>query len=86
MYKAFKKSHLYSLEIDKFKNEFSEIMLLTHGAKHGLRITETFSSELPRIGVQGSRAHTGVLGKYKSALILLKLILRDALIYPSLNS
>lgn len=65
-----KKSHLYSLEIDKFKNEFSEIMLLTRGARHGLRITETFSSELSGIGVQGSRAHAGVLEKYNSALIL----------------
>ncbi|MDX8125954.1 glycosyltransferase family 2 protein [Methylomonas sp. OY6] len=86
MYKAFKKSHLYTLEIDKFKSDFSEIMLLTRGARYGLKITEISSSEPPRIGVQGSRAHPGVLGKYKSALVLLKSILRDALFYhPSLN-
>lgn len=81
MYKAFKKSHLYTLKIDRFKNEFSEIMLLTRGARHGLRITEISSLEPPRIGVQGSRAHPGVLGKYKSAFVLLKSILRDALFY-----
>lgn len=81
MYKAFKKTHLYELDIDKFKNEHSEIMLLTRGARYELRISEISSPEPPRIGIQGSRAHPGLLGKYKSALIILKSILRDAIFY-----
>ncbi|SMF55643.1 Glycosyl transferase family 2 [Tistlia consotensis] len=81
MYKAFRKSHLYELGIDRHRNEHSEIMLLTRGARYGLKITEISSPEPPRIGVQGSRAHPGVLGKYKSALILLKSIVRDAVFY-----
>ncbi len=81
MYKAFKKSHLYELGLDRHQNEHSEIMLLTRGARYGLKITEIQSPEPPRIGVPGSRAHPGVFGKYKSALIILKSILRDALFY-----
>lgn len=81
MYKAFMKSHLYILGIDSHKDEHSEILLLTRGTRFGLKIAEIDSPEPPRIGVQGSRAHPGVFGKYKSALILLKSILRDALFY-----
>jgi glycosyltransferase involved in cell wall biosynthesis len=81
MYKAFKKQHLYDLGIDRHKNEHSEIMLLTRGARYGLKITEISSPEPARIGVQGSRAHPGMFGKYKSAFILLKSILRDAVFY-----
>ncbi len=81
MYKAFKKNHLYELDIDKFKHEHSEIMLVTRGARYGLKITEIPSPEPLRIGVQGSRAHPGMFGKYKSALIILKSIVRDALFY-----
>jgi len=81
MYKAFKKQHLYDLGIDRHKDEHSEIMLLTRGARYGLKITEISSPEPARIGVQGSRAHPGVFGKYKSAFILLKSILRDAIFY-----
>ena len=81
MYKAFKKCHLYNLGLDKYKNEHSEIMLLTRGTRYGLRITEISSSEPKRIGVQGSRAHPGIFGKYKGAFILLKSILRDAFFY-----
>lgn len=86
MYKAFMKSHLYILGIDKYKNEHSEILLLTRGTRFGLKITEIESPEPPRIGVQGSRAHPGFFGKYKSALILLKSILRDALFYWPKNN
>ena len=81
MYKAFKRQHLYDLGIDRHKNEHSEIMLLTRGARYGLKITEISSPEPARIGVQGSRAHPGMFGKYKSAFILLKSILRDAVFY-----
>lgn len=81
MYKAFKKSHLYELGLDLRKNEHSEIMLLPRGARYGLKIIEIPSPEPPRIGVPGSRAHPGVFGKYKSALNILKSILRDALFY-----
>jgi hypothetical protein len=81
MYKAFKKQHLHDLGIDRHKNEHSEIMLLTRGARYGLKITEISSPEPARIGVQGSRAHPGMFGKYKSAFILLKSILRDAVFY-----
>src|SRR5579884_384447 len=81
MYKAFKGAHLYELGIDKYKHEHSEIMLLTRGARYGLRITEISSPEPGRIGTPGSRAHPGLFGKYKSALIILKSILRDAAFY-----
>lgn len=81
MYKAFYKSHLYELGIDKFKDEHSEIMLLTRGARYGLRITEIASPEHRRIGIQGSRAHPGTFGKAKSALGLLRTIVRDAVFY-----
>ncbi len=81
MYKAFKKVHLYSLGIDNYKNEHSEILLLTRGSRFGLKITEISSKEPARIGKQGSRAHPGVFGKYKTAFILLKSIVRDAFFY-----
>jgi len=81
MYKAFKKKDLYTLGIDKYKNEHSEIMLLARGARYGLKITEIPSAEPPRIGPKGSRAHPGPLGKYKSGVLIIKTILRDALLY-----
>jgi glycosyltransferase involved in cell wall biosynthesis len=81
MYKAFKKTHLYELGLHHHKNEHSEIMLLTRGARYGLKVTEISSPEPPRIGVPGSRAHPGLFGKYKSAAIILKSILRDAAFY-----
>jgi glycosyltransferase involved in cell wall biosynthesis len=81
MYKAFKKEHLFKLGIDSHKNEHSEIMLLTRGARFGLKITEIASKEPSRIGIQGSRAHPGVFGKYLSAVGILKTILRDAVLY-----
>jgi hypothetical protein len=81
MYKAFKKSLLFELEIDKHKDEHSEILLLTRGARYGARITEIPSPEPARIGVPGSRAHPGLTGKYRTALLLLKSILRDAMFY-----
>ncbi len=81
MYKAFKKKHLYELGIDKHKNEHSEIMLPSRGARYGLKITEIPSPEPRRLGPQGSRAHPGPFGKYKSGILILKTILRDALFY-----
>ncbi|CAI8284945.1 MAG: Undecaprenyl-phosphate 4-deoxy-4-formamido-L-arabinose transferase [Gammaproteobacteria bacterium] len=81
MYKAFYKHHLYALGIDKYKNEHSEIMLPARGKRYGLRITEIPSPEPRRIGPQGSRAHPGVFGKYKSGLLILQTICRDALLY-----
>jgi glycosyltransferase involved in cell wall biosynthesis len=81
MYKAFKKRHLYELGIDKFKNEHSEIMLPARGSRCGLRIIEIPSPEPERLGPQGSRAHPGPFGKYKSGLLILKTIVRDALFF-----
>lgn len=81
MYKAFRKKHLYELGIDKHKNEHSEIMLPARGARYGLKITEISSAEPRRLGPQGSRAHPGPFGKYKSGVFILKTILRDALFY-----
>jgi glycosyltransferase involved in cell wall biosynthesis len=81
MYKAFKKSALFILDIDKHKDEHSEILLLIRGIRYGLKISEIASPEPCRIGVQGSRAHPGLLGKYRSAFGILKTIIRDALFY-----
>jgi len=81
MFKAFYKSQLYELEIDRFKDEHSEIMLLARGARYGLKISEIASPEPPRIGTPGSRAHPGIFGKAKSAVGLLKTIFRDAIFY-----
>jgi len=81
MYKAFKKQHLYLLGIDNYKNEHSEIMLPARGSRFGLKITEIPSPEPPRIGPQGCHAHPGPFGKYKSGILILKTILRDALFY-----
>lgn len=81
MYKAFKRSHLYDLGIDQRRNEHSEIMLTTRGARFGLKIIEIPSKEPPRIGSQGSRAHPGTFGKYKSGFFILGTILRDAIFY-----
>lgn len=85
MYKAFFKSDLYSLGIDKHKSEHSEILLIIRGLRSLFKISEIESPELPRIGVQGSRAHPGALGKYKSAFILLKSIIRDYIFYRPLK-
>jgi glycosyltransferase involved in cell wall biosynthesis len=85
MYKAFYKKHLFILKIDKVRNEHSEIMLLTRGSRYGLNITEIISPEPKRIGVSGSRAHPGVFGKYKSGILILKTIIRDALFYKPLK-
>lgn len=81
MYKAFRKKHLYELGIDKHKNEHSEIMLPARGARYGLKIAEIPSAEPRRLGPQGSRAHPGPFGKYKSGILILKTILRDGLFY-----
>ena len=81
MYKAFYKKHLYELGIDKHKNEHSEIMLPARGVRYGLKITEIPSAEPRRLGPQGSRAHPGPFGKYKSGILILKTILRDAMFY-----
>lgn len=81
MYKAFKKQHLYTLGIDQHKNEHSEIMLPARGARYGLRVIEIPSPEPPRLGPQGSRAHPGPFGKYKSGILILRTIFRDALFY-----
>jgi glycosyltransferase involved in cell wall biosynthesis len=81
MFKAFYKKHLYDLGIDKLKHEHSEILLLTRGARYGLKISEIASAESKRIGIQGSRAHPGTFGKAKSAMGLLKTIFRDAIFY-----
>jgi len=81
MYKAFKRKHLYDLGIDSHRDEHSEIMLLTRGMRYGLKIMEIDSEEGARIGPAGSRAHPGFFGKYKSGLLLIKTILRDALLY-----
>ena len=81
MYKAFKKQHLYLLGIDKHKNEHSEIMLPARGSRFGLKIVEIPSEEPPRLGPQGSHAHPGPFGKYKSGIFILKTIFRDALFY-----
>ena len=81
MYKAFKIKSLYDLEIDRHRDEHSEIMLLTRGMRYGLKIVEIDSEEGARIGPGGSRAHPGIFGKYKSGLLLIKTIVRDALLY-----
>ena len=38
MHKAFKKQHLYSLRIDRHKNEHSEYLIVARGARFGLKI------------------------------------------------
>ena len=81
MYKAFYKKHLFTLDINKYRNEHSEIMLLTRGSRFRLKITEINSREPMRIGVPGSRAHPGKLGKYKSGMLILNTIIRDAIFY-----
>jgi glycosyltransferase involved in cell wall biosynthesis len=83
MFKAFKKKHLYELGIDKRKHEFSEILLVCRAARRKLKITQIPSYEPARIGPPGSRAHPGRLGKYKSGLLILKMILRDSVFFPA---
>ena len=80
MYKAFYKRHLYELGVDKYKNEHSEIMLLLEARAMGSRLLIP-SPEPPRLGPQLSRAHPGAFGKYKSGILILKTIFRDALLY-----
>lgn len=81
MYKAFKKQSLYDLGIDQRKGEFSEILLMCRAAKRKYKTIDIPSREAKRVGVQGSRAHPGLLGKYKSGLVILKIILRDWLFF-----
>ena len=81
MYKAFKKEHLYKLGINQHKNEHSEYLLIARGARYGLKIIEIASSEPGRIGRLGSRAHPGILGKYKTGAVMLAGIFRDAINY-----
>ena len=81
MYKAFKIQHLYSLRIDRHKNEHSEYLIVARGARFGLKIIEIASSEPGRLGPLGSRAHPGIFGKYKSGALILAGILRDAVFY-----
>ncbi len=79
MYKAFKKEHLYKLGINQHKNEHSEYLLIARGARYGLKIIEIASSELGRMGRLGSRAHLGILGRYKTCAVMLGGELRDAI-------
>ncbi len=81
MHKAFKKQHLYSLRIDRHKNEHSEYLIVARGARFGLKIIEIASSEPGRLGPLGSRAHPGIFGKYKSGVLNLAGILRDNVFY-----
>ena len=82
MYKAFKKQHLYDLGIHLRRQEFSEILLICRAARRKLKITDIPSEEPPRLGPPGSRAHPGKFGKYKSGLLILKMIVRDWLFFP----
>lgn len=81
MYKAFRKNDLFRLGIDKYKNEHSEVMLLTRGARMNMKISEISSPEPARIGPEGSRAHPGIFGKYKSGIGIIRTIIRDAFLY-----
>lgn len=82
MYKAFPIKLLRELRIDENKNnDFAEIAIVCRAARRKLRITEIPSHEPARIGPPGSRAHPGLLGKYKSALVLFKMIIRDWLFF-----
>jgi glycosyltransferase involved in cell wall biosynthesis len=81
MYKAFKIKHLYELNLHKHKDEYAEVMITWRAARRKLKVTEVPSHEPKRLGAGGSRAHPGVFGKYKAALLLLKVILRDWLLF-----
>jgi glycosyltransferase involved in cell wall biosynthesis len=82
MYKAFPIKLIHELQIDENRNnDFAEIAIVCRAARRKLKIAEIPSHEPPRIGPQGSRAHPGVLGKYKSALVLFKMIIRDWLFF-----
>ncbi len=70
MYKAFKKEHLYKLEINQHKNEHSEHLLIARGARYGLKKIEISSRDSRRMGRPGSRAHLGILGIYKTCAVM----------------
>ncbi len=81
MYKAFKKQHLYSIRIDRHKNEHSEYLIVARGARFGLKIIEIASSEPGSLGPVGIRTHPGKFGKYKSGALIPVGILRDAVFF-----
>jgi glycosyltransferase involved in cell wall biosynthesis len=83
MYKAFPIKLLHELRIDENRNnDFAEIAIVCRAARRKLKIVEIPSHEQARIGgPPGSRAHPGLLGKYKSALVLFKMIIRDWLFF-----
>lgn len=81
MYKAFKIKDLKELALDQHRDEYAEVMISWRAARRKKRITEIPSHEPARIGPGGSRAHPGLIGKYKAALVLLKVILRDWLYF-----
>ena len=81
MYKAFKKKHLYELHLDEHKDSYAEVVISWRAARRKLRITEIPSHEPARLGPPGSRAHPGFFGKYKAALVMFKMIIRDWLFF-----
>jgi glycosyltransferase involved in cell wall biosynthesis len=85
MFRAFYKSHLYELGLDNYREDYIEVMMLTRGVKRGLRVGEIPSLEPARFGSPESRAHPGVFGKHRAAIVMLKSILRDFLFYSRSN-
>lgn len=83
MYKAFPIKLLHELKIDENRyNDFAEIAIVCRAARRKLNVAEIPSHEYARVGgPAGSRAHPGFVGKYKSAVVLFKMIIRDWLFF-----
>lgn len=81
MYKAYRIKLIYDLKIHKAPGAYSEVLVTWRSARKKMKIAEIPSHEPARLGPGGSRAHPGVFGKYKAAIVLFKFIILDWLFF-----
>lgn len=74
MYRAFRKELIVLLKLDKNKNDIFEVLLSIRAAKRKLRIAEIPGDEPPRVDKEDSRAHPGVLGRFRGGLKMIFII------------
>lgn len=77
MYRAFRKELIISLKLDNNKNEIFEVLLSIRAAKRKLKIAEIPADEPPRVDKEDSRAHPGILGKFKGGLKMISIIIKE---------
>lgn len=77
MYRAFRKELITSLKLNNNKNEIFEVLLSIRAAKRKLKIAEIPGDEPPRVDKEDSRAHPGILGRFKGGLKMIFIIAKE---------